>query len=218
MEKEKYDLYNIVRQSRNCIDKYLQRFDVRLEMCEKNMYGQIKGKIKLIDRKEKIFGILHYDYNGVELFIDRANISDNKRGIIVKPLKVILLYLMALYIDKGVKHFTLRADYTYGKKDKEDEKEKKETCLACYYEMIGFRLENYESIAIKPYIDVCVSKLPKYYKKSDMCILCECQKHMAKGKFKVDLDFQNLKVDMNASISDLIKSLKNALKEMDCNK
>jgi len=197
----------------------LQRFNVTLETCEKNIYGQIKGKIKLIDKKEKTFGILYYDYNGTELFIDRAKISEDKRGIIVKPLKVILLYLISLYIDKGVKYFTLRADHTYGN-DNEDEKQKykKESCLGCYYEILGFKVKDYESIFIKPYIDMCTSNLPKNYKNSEMCKLCECQKSIDKGNFKLELDFKKLKVDMIASISDLIKSLKSALKEMNCNK
>ncbi len=46
-----------------------------------------------------------------------------------------------------------------------------------------------------------------------MCLLYECQNRIKDGKFRVDLDFKKLKVDMNASISDLIKSLKSVLKD-----
>jgi hypothetical protein len=220
---EQYDLlYNIIRKSRDCIDKYLTRFDVTLETCEQNSYGQIKGTIKLIDRKKEIFGILYYDYCGTNLFIDKAKISKNKRGISVKLLKVVLLYLIALYIDKGVKHFTLRADPTYGDDDKDEEREKnkKETCLACYYEIMGFSPDDdeYQSIPIQPYLDACINNLPRNYKNSKMCLLCECQNRIKDGKFRVDLDFKKLKVDMNASISDLIKSLKSVLKDMSCYK
>lgn len=33
--KEYYNLYYIMSKTRNCIDKYLQRFNVTLETCEK---------------------------------------------------------------------------------------------------------------------------------------------------------------------------------------
>lgn len=49
-----------------------------------------------------------------------------------------------------------------------------------------------------------------------MCLLCDCQKLIEKDKFKIDLNFQKLKVDMYASISDLMKSLKISLKDMNC--
>lgn len=79
------------------------------------------------------------------------NISDNKRGIIVKPLKVILLYLITLYIEKGVKNFTLKADPTYGKNKTDKKRDKKETCLGCYYETLGFtpKDDEYQDIPIQ---------------------------------------------------------------------
>lgn len=46
-------LLNIIRESRSCIDKYLERFKIKLETCEQNFYGQIKGKIKLLDVDKK---------------------------------------------------------------------------------------------------------------------------------------------------------------------
>jgi hypothetical protein len=84
--------------------------------------------------------------------------------------------------------------------------------------MLGFTPDDdeYQSIAIQPYIDACMNKLPKNYKNSKMCLLCDCQDRIVSGKFRVDLDFKKLKVDMNVTISDLVKSLQSALKEMNC--
>lgn len=67
-----------IKQSRQCIDKYLQKFGVILETCEKHDYSynhkNIEGRMVLYINKEKLIGELEYDFNGNELFINTSKI------------------------------------------------------------------------------------------------------------------------------------------------
>lgn len=148
------------------------------------------------------------------MFIDKVYVSKNKREVSVKILKILLLYLLTLYIDKGIKIFKLRSDWSYGNKI---DKNNFETCLSCYYEKLGFSVyeDEFQEIPIKPYVDFYKTKLHSKYKNSKMCLLCDCQRFLKVNKYN-NLDFTKIKPDMNSSVLNLMRSLKNALKDMNC--
>jgi hypothetical protein len=62
---------SLTEQTRNCIDKYLEKFGVILETCEKNSYSyrrkQIQGTLSLYKNKDR-FGIIEYDLVTTQLF------------------------------------------------------------------------------------------------------------------------------------------------------
>lgn len=144
------DLYDIAKYIKKCIEKYLKTFNVIIKKDNK--------KLLLCDGDKK-FGVLKYDFNGIELMIETVDISKNKRKIPLKLFKILLLYLISLYIDKGAKHITLYADSSYGQKDNNSKYEGNELRLACYYESLGFKPVKEEEI--NKYVNLCIEKMNK---------------------------------------------------------
>lgn len=209
---------------RNCIDNYLQTFDIRLETCEQNYRGHINGTMTLCKGHIHI-GKLQYNFDGKDLTIESVKITRHKKNIYnnnfnVKFMEVLFLYLLTLYIDKGASCVKLNADPTYGQDVKENKG--RESCLMCYYEKLGFKpnIDQNQKYYIKKYVNLCkkYNIYPNDEKLSIFCSLCDCQKKNLLDDLGFKLVFDELKVEMSRLIPNLANALKDALKEMKCYK
>ncbi len=189
-----------------------------------------EGKMILYIDKEKIIGELQYEFNGIELFINSIEIKKEKANIPIKLMNVLLLYLISLYSDKGLKEIGLNADSSYEYKNIKDYDEKelenkrkgKEYCLPCYYEKMGFSYvkDNFNKEIYKLQ-EACKKKLrnyKNYYEYKDFTpsyLICTCQKYMLQNEFQINgLKFDSLKIKMKAIFPHLLKELKEVLKEL----
>ena len=144
--------------------------------------------------------------------IETVDISKNKRKIPLKLFKILLLYLISLYIDKGAKQITLYADSSYGQKNNNSKYEGNELRLACYYESLGFKPVKEDEI--NKYVNLCIEKMNKkdYENLISTCILSNCQKQ----KIDIGIRFNFLKVKMSTIIPNILNYIGDILEDMNC--
>ena len=89
---------NVLEFSEKCIKKYLAKYNIRLIIYEDFSYEyDNKGKLTISTKDDPEFGIIIYEFEGRDLFINEIHISKDKHGISVKLLQVFLIYLLARY-------------------------------------------------------------------------------------------------------------------------
>ena len=159
--------------SKQCIQRYIEHFDISLNVHEEyKKVDMVNGEMTISTRHDPLFGEFEYYFDGNELFIKKICIKQNKHNVPIKLLKVFLLYLLSMYSDRA-KYVKLIADpyacdslLGVGK----------EFCLSCYYQSLGFELEDQD---FTTYIKKCLCKLdPSDKKLSSLCLLCKCQKQI----------------------------------------
>ena len=210
---------SIILQSRNCIDKYLGKYEILLETCEINEgNGIINGKMTLHTKSKKKLAIIEYYLSLNELFITNVQKYDkmlNVHNIPIKSTKIFLLYLLALYSD-NVKYVKLISS------PPTDYKVNKDFCLACYYQELGFTPEPYDTIEhdhIVYLINECIRR--KIVKNTDkllsMCLLCKCQEEIVSKNIDLNgLVINDIQVFMEGLIPNLKDALKKEFNEMNC--
>jgi hypothetical protein len=203
---------DVLTYSKRCIRKYLEKYNIILEVREKNVEktNLINGKMIISTRNDPKFGIFKYEFNETYLFINKIRIKKNKHNVPIKLLKIFLLYLLSMYNDK-TEYVMLMADpYAFDNVMGIGT----ELCLSCYYQKLGFEPEN---VDLTNYIEKCLRVMdPSYKKLQSLCLLCECQKHIKSKKIKINDfgNFTNLKVSMKALLPNLRKALKDSYDEI----
>ena len=210
---------SLIDYSKRVIRNYLYNYNITLKVEQsferEPLFKQIteKGKIS-ISTKGKEFGLFEYTCSDEELFIENVYVSENKNGSL-GFLKIFLLYLLSLYTQK-VKKVSLTAVPSYGNGKEKGE----ETCLACYYQKLGFKpIDDIEDM--KKLEDYCLGKLKEFnreYQQSySICILCDCQREYKKktGDIRLDgFDFTKFNVRMDILVPELQRELKKAYKDI----
>lgn len=168
-----------------------------------------------LQKKGKEFALFEYTCTGDQLLVDNVYSSENKNGINVNVLKIFLLYLLSLYTEK-VEKVSLTAVPSYGNGKEKGE----ETCLACYYQKLGFKpIDDIEDM--RKLEDYCISKLKEnnrdYQQPYSICILCDCQREYKKRKEDIRLDgfdFSKFNVRMDIMIPELQRELKKSYQDI----
>uniref|UniRef100_A0A6C0KCV5 Uncharacterized protein n=1 Tax=viral metagenome TaxID=1070528 RepID=A0A6C0KCV5_9ZZZZ len=189
--------------SSKCIKKYLMAYNMKLKHSyETDKNAETTGDLYIkLDVENVKIGHLHYSIDeSANLHIDMIRVNRrNKPSIPIKITKILLLYLLSKHTD-DVQTATLTA-----LPSNDQTKIGNEFCLICFYQQLGFDPIAYDS---KKMVDKCVRKIkkidPDYDKRSDMCILCECQKN---DIIFTKIDLRYLRVDMKALLPNLIKLL-----------
>lgn len=197
---------DILNYSKRCIRKYLKKYNIILEISEKDdeKSNMTKGKFVISTKNDPKFGKFKYEFDETYLFITDIHIKQNKHKVPIKLLKIFLLYLLSMHSDK-VKYVKLMAD-PYSLLGVGTE-----FCLSCYYQKLGFEPD------FTNYIEECLRVLDSEYKKlPSLCLLCECQKSIKSKKIKINNfgNFTNLKISMKALLPNLKKALKDAYMEI----
>ena len=184
----------------DCIDYYLEKFDIVLEDLSYKSKEKIEGSLRLFNSKIK-FGYILYmiDKKNKNLHINYiyAPKTKDRPNVPIKFTKLLLVYLLSTY-KRYIETSTLSAKPgTYRKK--------REFCLMCIYQELGFEpYRSKDKQQIKDMLKKCniSSKSQK-----DTCILCVCQKNSTKLD---DVDLSLLYIDMKA----LLPNLKRITKEL----
>ena len=191
-----------------CIDHYLEKYDIVLENLTYKSKEMIEGSLRLFNAKQKFGHILYaIDKKTKNLHINSIYVPNvpktkNKPNIPVKFVKILLAYLLTTY-SRHIETSTLSAKPgTYRKG--------REFCLLCIYQELGF--EPYE-LKAKQKIENYLKKCNIQSNRLDACILCICQKETDKLE-KIDLSL--LYVDMAASLPKLKRVVKELSDEIDC--
>ena len=211
---------SLVEYSKRVIRNYLYNYNMSLKVEQsferEPLFRQITEKGKMtISTKGKEFALFEYTCTGDQLLVDNVYSSENKNGINVNVLKIFLLYLLSLYTEK-VEKVSLTAVPSYGNGKEKGE----ETCLACYYQKLGFKpIDDIEDM--RKLEDYCSSKLKEnnreYQQPYSICILCDCQREYKKRKGDIRLDgfdFSKFNVRMDIMIPELQRELKKAYQDI----
>lgn len=192
----------------DCIDHYLEKYDIVLENLTYKSKEMIEGSLRLFNAEQKFGHILYaIDKKTKNLHINSIYVPNvpktkNKPNIPVKFVKILLAYLLTTY-SRHIETSTLSAKPgTYRKG--------REFCLLCIYQELGF--EPYE-LKAKQKIENYLKKCNIQSKRLDTCILCICQKETDKLE-KIDLSL--LYLDMVASLPKLKRVVKELSDEIDC--
>lgn len=211
---------SLIEYSKRVIRNYLYNYNMSLKVEQsferEPLFKQITEKGKMsISTKGKEFALFEYTCTGNQLLIDNVYSSQNKNGINVSILKIFLIYLLSLYTEK-VEKVILTAVSSYG-----NGKEKgQETCLACYYQKLGFKpIDDIEEM--QKLEEYCLGKLKEHNKEYrqpySICILCDCQREYKNNKEDIRLDgfdFTKFNVRMDIMIPELKIELKKAYEDI----
>lgn len=186
-----------------CIDHYLEKYDIILENLSYKSKYMIEGSLRLFNDEQKFGHILYaIDKKTKNLHINSIYVpkTKHKPNIPVKFVKILLVYLLSIY-SHHIETSTLTAKPGSYRKGRE-------FCLLCIYQELGF--EPYELKAKHNYLKKC--NIPSS-KRLDTCILCICQKETDKLE-KIDLSL--LYADMKASLPKLKRVVKELSDEIEC--
>lgn len=211
---------DIVEYSEKCIKKYLDKYGFRLKITEEfGPKGVYKGTIIMKRKDDPKFGIVKYEFDNGEkdLYISDIYMSDNKHGITVSLMRVILLYLFSYYSNRSIEYIRLNAVPTYENEIMKDSEKyltkgiEKGYCLSCYYQKLGFEPIESDLEKLSKMIDMCLTKLgPSYTYRYPLCVLCDCQRKINVNDIKLE-GFKP--TAMEITMERLLPNLKQALKD-----
>lgn len=163
---------NVLAFSERCIKKYLAKYNIRLKIYEDFSSEQDdKGKMTISTKDDTDFGLIIYEFEGRDLFINEIRISKDKHRVSVKLLQVFLIYLLARYSHR-TDYIKLVANPAY---DNTDRGIKRGYCLPCYYQKLGFDPIQNDVDRLMEMIEFCKKELNYVGNNYPMCILCDCQ-------------------------------------------